>query len=444
MTKARIDSLYLMILGTVAFILFGAVLVNRIPRMDFRTAYYGGKCLLHRGCDPYNEDDIDALYELKPEHTATSERIRSVVVRNIYLPTAFPFTAPLALLPFNLAQALWSTLIAGSFILAAYLMWSLGAAQAPLIAGSMLAFCLADSGSVIFFSNPAGFVVPLCIVAAWCFVTNRLVPWGILSLAVALAFKPHDAVFIWLYFLLAGGLYKRRALQTLALFVAFSAPAVLWIAQVSPDFLHEIAANLQVYSAKGGINDPSVGHGTEMLTNLQTITSFFWDNPRAYDLASYLLCAPFLMIWAFVTWRSRPSQEGTWFGLASIAVLSMLPVYHRQYDAKLIMLSIPALAILWRQRGKRAWIGLFVTASAFILNGDLPWVTFLAIVNKLNIPSDASYGRFLTAVLDFPVPLSLLTMGAFYLWVYVRNTSGVPAEQQIQEIKEFRTERTSA
>lgn len=445
MTKARTDSLYLMILGAVAFLLFGLVLASgsRIPLLDFRTAYYSGQCLLQGG-DPYSESDIDRLYSQRAERSRVSDRDLAVVTRNQYLPPAFALTFPLALLPFDLAQALWFVLIVGSFIVAAFSMWKVSAAHAPMLAAILLSFCLANSGSLIFFGNPAGFVVPLCVIAAWCFVTEQWISVGILSLAVGLAFKPHDTALIWIYFLLAGGIFRRRALQTLALFVAFSVPGVLWTARLSPHFLQEISANLNVFTVKGGMNDPSAGHGTEMLTNLQTITSFFWDNPHAYNLASYVICAPLLIIWAIATWRSRPSRENAWFGLASIAAFTVLPVYHRQYDAKLIMLAVPALAILWERRDKLRWIGLTLTTTAFVLNGDIPWVIFLALLKKLHLSTEASYGRFLTALWDFPVPLSLLIMGAFYLWIYMRNTSDVPAEELIQGIQEVRIERTSA
>ena len=425
MTRARMDGLYLMLLGGVVFLLVGVVLINSdtVPAMDFRTAHFSGQCLLQRGCDPYNERDIERLYlQSKVDHPPATERERTVIIRNIYLPPAFAFTVPLALLPFHLGLVIWLILIAASFLLASFLMWDVGARRAPIIAAGLICFCLANSGSLLHFANPAGFVVPLCVLASWCFIEERFVLIGILSLALGLAFKPHDVAFVWLFFFLAGGTLRHRALQTLAGFAVFGVPATLWVRHISPNFLQEISSNLKVFTVKGGMNDPSGGHGTELLTNLQAITSFFWENAHIYDLVSYLICAPLLIIWAFVTWRSRPSRGTTWFGLAAIAALSMLPVYHRQYDAKLIILAIPALAILWARRDKLAWIGLVVTTAAFVLNGDIPWAFFITAVGKLHLSAATSYGRLLTAVWDFPVPLSLLLMGTFYLWIYARSS----------------------
>ena len=421
-TAARKDGLYLMLLGTACFLLLGIVLMtfNRVPLLDFRTAYYSGECLLQH-CDPYSEADIARLYAQRVERWPVSERNLPVITRNIYPPSAFAFTISLALLPFELAQVLWCLLIACSFILAAFLMASIAAHDAPVVAGSLLGFCLANSGSVLYFGNPAGFVVPLCVIAAWCFLRERFVFAGVLCLAASLAFKPHDTGFIWLFFLLAGGIYRRRALQTLVLFASFSLPIALWVTYISPHWPRAIASTLQVFNGRGGMNDPSAGHGALVLTNLQTITSFFWPDPQVYDLASYLICIPFLIVWALITLRSRPSPSTTWFALASIAAFSMLPVYHRQYDAKLILLAVPACALLWAGRGALGWIALLVTTAAFVLNGDLPWVAFLAFVNHMHWSTAGPNGRFLTAAWDFPVPLSLLIMGVFYLWVYARQ-----------------------
>lgn len=425
-SRARTDGFYLMLLGSIGFVLFGFVLMSadRVPVLDFRTAYYCGDCLLHAHCDPYSEHDVSALYSQRVERFPVSDRNRTVITRNPYLPSIYPVAALLALLPFNLGQALWLLAIVASFIVASFLMWQLAREDAPILAGAFLAFCLANSGSLIYFGNPAGFVVPLCVVATWCFMRQRYIALGIACFAVSLAFKPHDGGLVWLYFLMAGGELRRRALHTLAVVAAFTIPSVLWTMHIAPQWLHEMNANLQSFSAPGAMNDPSRGHGTLVLTNLQTITSFFWPNPHAYNLAAYLAFAPLLIVWVVLVLRARSTWNNVWFALASIVCFSMLPLYHRQYDAKLIILSIPAFAILWAKRGTTAWIALAVTAMAFILNGDLPWVAFLTAVRVLRLNPSAPW---LVALWDFSVPVSLALLGGFYLWVLWRR-SKAPSE----------------
>ena len=422
--NARRDGAYFVGIGCVLFLFIGFVLASQPGRpalFDFQTAYYSGKCLLQGHCDPYREADIVGLYSQRPESVPIPARTRAVVTRNIYLPPAFPLTVPLALLPFNLALAIWFVLISGSFIAASFLMWDLASAQAPVLAGALIGFCLANSGSIIFFGNPAGFVVPLTIIAAWCFVFDRRIPLGIACLVVALAFKPHDSGLVWLFFFLAGGVYRRRALQTLAFFALVAVPAFAWVAYISPHWLQEFSSNLHVFADPGGMNDPSTGHGASLLTNLQTITSFFWSNPQSYNLAAYIIALPLFLLWAIFIYRQRPSKETAWLFLASTAALTMLPVYHRQYDSKMILFAVPALASIWSRLRPYRLFALSVTSLAFILNGDIPWAIFLYAVGKYHLSQPGPEGRLLTAAWDFPVPLSLLAICLTFLWFACRG-----------------------
>ena len=394
--------------------------------MDFRTAYSSARCLL-RHCDPYNPNDVLRIYHAEGgERPSDSDWDRFSLSRNTYFPTEFPITVLFAFLPFYLAQLFWFTLTAGSFILASFLMWNLAADQAPELAGGLLGLLLAYSEQVIYYGNPAGIAIGLCVVAVWCFLRDKFVPAGILCLAASLALKPHDAALVWLYFLLAGGSYRRRALQTLAVVAAFSLPAILWITHISPHWIQEVRSNWQAFSVRGGGADPGPtaldNHGTLLITDLQSVFGVFRDDPRFYNFASYLVCAPMLLAWAVVTLRARITPATAWFALAAIAPLSMLPMYHRIYDAKLVMLTIPACALLWAERGRIGRIALLINAAGFVLTGDYLWSIYLRILIELRLLPAAQPGPLLSATLLFPLPLILLIMGAFYLCIYARRT----------------------
>jgi hypothetical protein len=87
-------------------------------------------------------------------------------------------------------------------------------------------------------------VVSLSAVAVWCFLRERFVLAGILCLAVALAVKPQDSGLVWLYFLRAGGVYRKRALQTLLATAVLSLPGVLWVWHASPHWFAEWQSNV--------------------------------------------------------------------------------------------------------------------------------------------------------------------------------------------------------
>jgi hypothetical protein len=216
-------------------------------------------------------------------------------------------------------------------------------------------------------------------------------------------------------------------------------PAVLLVSNVAPQWPQELHSNLLAASARGDLNDPgptSMGaHTLGMIISLQTVVSVFRDDPRIYNPVTYLICAPPLLLWAFVTLRSRFSPERAWLALAAIAPLAMLPVYHRIYDAKLLMLTVPACAMLWAEGGLIGWLAPLLTAAGFVVTGDLPWVIFLSLIRTLHLPAAGTAGRMVASGLVFPVPLTLLAMGVFYLWVYVRrcSTLAVPAESGSSE-----------
>jgi hypothetical protein len=163
-----------------------------------------------------------------------------------------------------------------------------------------------------------------------------------------------------------------------------------------------------------------------MMVSLQTLLSVFKDDPRFYNPVTYAICAPLLLAWAWITLRTRATTARTWLALAAIAALSMLPVYHRQYDCKLLLLAVPACAMLWAEGGRTAWFAVGLNVAGFVLTGDATWALILALINRLHIPP----GKMLEAIQAFPNPLVLLAMAIFYLWVYARKASPADSEEQ--------------
>jgi hypothetical protein len=429
MTRARLDGLYLLLIGSLTFLLLGIVLENAAPvsMVDFAGLYYPAKCLIQHG-DPYKESDVLRTYQAEGgENSPDAARTRLIATQNPYPPTTFILSVPFAMLTWGPAHLLWMMLTIGSLILASFLIWNLGADDAPIVSGVLAGFLLANSELVVITGNVAGIAIGLCVVAVWCFLRERFIPAGILCLALSLAIKPHDTGFVWLYFLLAGGVYRKRALLTLLTNAAISLPAILWVWFVSPHWMQEMHSNILAYSLHGGLNDPgpaSAGsHALDMLVNLQTALSIFRDEPRIYNLVSYLICIPLFFVWAYVTLRRRPSPKQVWLALAAIAALTMLPVYHRQIDTRLLLLTVPACAMLWAEGGRIGRLALLVTTAGVVLTGDLPWVVIFALIGKLHLPATWFFQQTVMAVQVFPVPLILLAVGVFYLWVYVRSCS---------------------
>lgn len=395
--------------------------------IDFKAPFFGSRCLL-RHVDPYAQGDLMRVYlEEEANYTSLNSLSGPQTIAMGYLPTIFPFTVPLATLSFGLSRIIWLASILVGLSFTSFLCWRVAAEYAPILAGCLLGFMLANSELVAFIGNPSGLAISCCVIGVWCFIRTKYVPLGILCLAFGLMIKPHDVCFVWLYFLLARGLYRRRAMQTLLLTVGLSLPAVLWTSEVAPDWLVELHSTLRVLSAHGALNDPGPAsggaHRLGMMVNLQTAISFFRDDPHFYNFLTYAICGALLLLWMFATTRSRPSPDGTWLALAAISALTMLPIYHRQTDTKLLILSVPACAMLYAEKSRIGHLAFLVTAAAFVFNADFSWLIVFGAITHLNIPKTELFSQLVTAVQVLPAPLSLLTMGAFYLWVYIRRTS---------------------
>jgi hypothetical protein len=307
-------------------------------------------------------------------------------------------------------------------------MWKLGEKHSPGVSLFLLCFVLANSVVIFKTGNPAGIAVGLCIIAVWCFLEERFVPAGIVCLAFSLAIKQHDAGLVWLFFLLAGGVFRKRALQTLALTVALSLPVVLWVTYVAPHWMQELHSNLQAAAAPGGLIDldPASaisGFDPSKRIDLQSAMSVFRNDPHFYITASYLACGALLLAWAIRTLGPRISQRRAWLALAAVAPLTILITYHRCYDAKLLMLTVPACAMLWAEGGPLRWIALLVNTTGIVFTSDVPMVFLMIHVRSLSISTAGRSGQILETVLARPVPLILLAMCIFYLWAYLRCDS---------------------
>lgn len=282
MTRAKMDGMILLVLGSLVFVAFGWVLESTTPKSmnDFKATYYATKCLLAH-CDPYDRNNLTRFYHAEEGARSTDSAIyRTIATTNVYLPSSLFFMLPFAFLHYGPAHLLWMALIAASFLLAAFLIWDVAADISPVLAGFLVGFHLANSELLIFTGNPAGIAVSLSIVAAWCFVRERFEYAGILCMAASVAIKPQDAGLIWLFFLLAGGIYRKRALQTLVLVIALALPMAAWVTYLSPHWMLEVKSSLVQLSARGAMNDPgpasSGGHDLAMITDLQTVISELW------------------------------------------------------------------------------------------------------------------------------------------------------------------------
>ena len=432
-TRMRRLSVFLILLSAAISILPGIALERDSPggAINFRAIYYGARCLLER-TDPYMPSEFLRAYEAQggafPSDPGKSQLFLRAVPICVNLPTTLFLIAPLAMLPWGLALAIWWGLLAVSFVLAAFLVWDLSASHAPAVSLILICLLLANSQVLFITANAAGVAVCFCVIAVWCFLKRSFAAAGVVCLAISLALKPHDSGLVWLCFLLVGGVFRKRALQALALTVALCVPAVLWTSHVAPRWSQELRSNIAETSSHGDISDPGPDsisrRGTaDVIIDLQSVISVFQDNPRLYNPITYFVCGSMLLVWSAVTLRLPASTTSVFFALSAIAALSMLATYHRPYDAKLLLISIPACCMLWARGSAIGRAALAVTTAAIGLTGDIPLAAHALLIRNMNVSAMGLFGKTLLIALVRPAPLALLAMVLFYLWVYVRGAS---------------------
>lgn len=418
-------SVFLILLSASLAVIWAHGVGRSVPGglLGFQGVYYGARCLIDH-CDPYNAGQLDQFYRREAgEHLAERPEQRQAITLYVNLPTTFLFVAPFAFLPWASAHTLWLALIVVCMCTASVLIWRLCEKGAPGV--STLLICVLLMNSVVVFAggNTAGIVVGLCIIATYSFLKNRFVAGGILLFAICLVIKPHDVGLIWLYFLLAGKPFQKPAFASFGLALVLGLAAFLWVSHSAPHWLPEIRANLTAISGHGGINDPGpaslTGRTAEMVIDLQALLSIFWDEPHFYNLCSYAVCAVFLAIWSLKILRSAVPSERAMVALAAAVPITLLATYHRPYDSKLLLLTIPACSALWASRKVVGHLALFFTTASILFTGDIPLAILIEMAKRIQIHQDGLTGKVLAALLIRPASLTLLALAFFFLWVLV-------------------------
>lgn len=444
MNKTRGWALFLILSGIGLSTLWACSLARKVPGgpVDFQAVYLASQTLI-RHHNPYSVAEMASTFSAMGGdhlHFPDPYYYRQLLILFVNLPTTLLVVAPLALLPMATAQALWMILEIASLALAAFLMWDLGAARAPVLCACLAGFLMLNCEAVLAAGNTAALVIPLSVIAAWCFFEERFVAAGVVCMALALCIKPHDSGFVWLFFLLAGGRLRKRALQSAVVAACVAIPALLWVGHVAPTWLHDWQSNLAVISAPGALNDPRptsvTANSSAAVIGLQATFSIFDSNAQFFNLASYLVCAPLVIVWIVTTLRARLDREKFYFALAAIVPVTLLITYHRVYDAKLLLLVIPACAVLWNSAGRIRWVALLLSWVALVINSDVPITVIHILADYLHLSTATLSGKILTAVVANPNQEILLALAIFYLWVYVKRSQVDPARESVSPAME--------
>jgi hypothetical protein len=346
-TKPDLHLLLVFISGLILFAVAGVRVIR--ASNDFVPVYTGALCLLH-GCNPYDTSQLEQQFYQAGGHPAELPSWQIDVP--VYPPSTFLVLSPLALLPFPVARIVWFLLNGCLFVTSAVGVLSLCPRSHRWLATTLISLVLLTAGILLILGQPGVFAVSLLVIGSCLFLRGHLLPLAALLLMLSLAVKPQVGGFIVLYLLLQRIHWRYGAIALGgAGALLLCASLVLGHQPRSAAWITTLRANLSATLSPGGSADPrpanqqSVGD-----VNLQALTSIYFAEASRFNLVAYAVFLGFLAAGVIAVLRAHAGPEMHFLALGALSVLSLTPIYHRFYDTRLLLLSIPAVVIIFQKR----------------------------------------------------------------------------------------------
>jgi Glycosyltransferase family 87 len=344
------------VLCFVLFLLAGAEFVVRGPLRaiqtstqfnDFLSPYIQADAWT-RGFDPYSPQTLLKLWPLQAAQLqfVPREVPDGSIIAKRGIPTAYPITslvliAPLSWLPWNIAYALWFALNLALFgIMLSVLVELAGLSYRDTRGGLLIALVLAlapfHTGFVT--GNVALVAVELGVIAIWTARQRHDIATGFL-LAVSAGLKPQIGLCFLLYYLM-----RRRwriFACTTALLALLTTVGLLRLELSHTPWLGNYLNDNHVLLESGILaNFTPINPMRFGLLNLQVVLYSVTGSISLANHAAELIGATFLAVWLVLVWKRNNQDELELLDLSAITVISLLPVYHRFYDAVLLALPL--------------------------------------------------------------------------------------------------------
>ena len=390
-----------------------------LQSLDFKTVYGGARCML-QGCDPYDSQQIFAAYAAAGGPTDDMRPFRPH--EPIYAPSALSLLIPFALLPWEPAHLLWLAVSTGIFVLAAALMADLCFKLSPLVSACFIGLFLLTSTTLIMLAQPAQLTIGLCGIAVWCLLREKHAVAGVLCFALSLTLKPHVTGLVWLYFLLRDRTSRRRAWQIAWVTAILYLPGLVWasVMPASSHWLTEIPANIRGITAHGLVGDPGPANdGASSIAGLQPLLSVFRDDPAFYNKAAEGIGVVLLAMWLIPVLRMPQSRERDYLALAAVVCISLLPIYHREYDTRILLLTFPAFALLMQRSWRVQTATVCITLATIVLTTH-NWINFVSthvtpqIIAKQGALTSMQLILWMRPVSVFTLLLTIFYCGCLY------------------------------
>jgi glycosyl transferase family 87 len=313
--------------------------IGSINSYDFASVYGASRCWLH-GENPYDMRLVSR--EVHDSGDDPASLPNTDPPPSVYLPTALPVIASVAWLPWKAARLVWSLLSIGVFLLSVVLILrncTVAVGQKWLLGAGVLLFSPISSG--LSTGNPSVISCALTLIAIL-FAFERRALAAAIFLGAAHCIKPQISIAGFVIILIWG--YWRTVGLSLVIPVLGACASFLRTASFEQYqlWLLTLRNSIAELSLPGGLNDASpANYFSYHLVNEAAILSIWLRNVRLVNALGWITAA---VLAGTYCWRRRQdSGDHRLRDIAFFCTLCLVPVYHRYYDAQLLLGILPFL-----------------------------------------------------------------------------------------------------
>ncbi len=336
--------------------------------------YASTRCVLH-GTDPYKTGDAQTQLDLAGANRRQFAGVYWARHSLVYPPLTYYVMAPMAWLNYPASCRVWFALLGAALIAGggAAIRLSPLPARAFVLCG--VSAILWGSGVLVRLGQISALVIGLVAIGSMLFLARRHLVGASCLLFLAAAMKPQLVIPLLVYFCLPKET-RKYALATLVVFAAAVGLSGLVLAS-RPQTAHWPTDLADQLHSSATVSAAPVEKLETGVVNLQALTALFSTNPKVYGTVSAGVVVALIVLLAVGLHGLGENPMREWVGVAAVSILTLVLAYHRSYDMRMVMLTLPALALLWRRAPKMAAVVSFL--SCFLL-----YSTALKMVNRLS------------------------------------------------------------
>jgi len=322
---------------------------------DFVTLYAGSICMTHT-CNPYSVPDLDKVLV---NARGSSVRQDWSDQLPIYPPSTLILLLPLSLLSYKSATVLWYSLSLAVYVFGLcwlYLFSSTLRDTSLIVRVGMVLLGLHFPKMLqcLSFGNPSLIVTGLLLLSVFGKGESRKI-LRLVGIAIACLLKPPLALPLAAIVLFKDARRTREGWIGVAL-LALVFLGMGFYAFLPPGMAHwqlDLSQNISLGEQRG-MNPSLRGGPSNTMLNIATIPGYFVTSPTAIHLISFVVVAVLAILYVIALNRLRKDAlwetRGYLLAVATLADLTLLPVYHRFCDIGVLLLVLPWVVREFSQR----------------------------------------------------------------------------------------------